>query len=142
MWCLLDVPHLARLSRLCRGRPRPCPRRLLATGVFSFFVKNILRSMFRSQASIHTYRYIPISVYVHKKFGWVACRSLSLDLGVRGSNPGCRILLCAPFSLFCSSVNICTMMIEVSSEQSRSQIYMHTECCCRCCCCCSVLQYC
>ena len=26
-------------------------------------------------------------------------------------------------------------MIEVSSEQSRSQFYMHTLCCCRCCCC-------
>ena len=33
--------------------------------------------------------------------------------------------------------NLCTMMIAVSSEQSRSQFYMRTECCrCRCCCCC------
>ena len=30
--CLLVVCHLARLSRLCRGRPRPCSRRLSATG--------------------------------------------------------------------------------------------------------------
>ena len=37
--CLLVVPHLARLSRLCRGRPRPCSRRLPATGVvFAFFL--------------------------------------------------------------------------------------------------------
>ena len=27
------------------------------------------------------------------------------------------------------------MMIEVSFEQSRSQVYMHAECCCRRCCC-------
>ena len=48
-----------------------------------------------------------------------------------------------PFSLFlCSSVKVCTIMIEVSSKQSRSQLYMHTECCCcRCCCCCSVRCY-
>ena len=32
VWCLLDVPHLVRLSRLCRGRPRPCLRRLPAGG--------------------------------------------------------------------------------------------------------------
>ena len=58
---------------------------------------------------------------------------------------------CVPFSFsffvgamfFPTSVRIC-MMIEVSSEQSGSQFYMHTECCCRCCCCCccSVLLYC
>ena len=38
--------------------------------------------------------------------------------------------------------NICTMMIEESSEQSRSQFYMHTECRCHCChCCCVVCCY-
>ena len=36
VWCLLDVPHLARPSRLCRGRPRPCSRRLPAGGAVSF----------------------------------------------------------------------------------------------------------
>ena len=53
--CLLDVPHPARLSRLCRGRPRPCSRRLPATGaVFVFTSKYI----FRSLVSICTYRYL------------------------------------------------------------------------------------
>ena len=48
------------------------------------------------------------------------------------------VFFCVPFSpFFCSSVRICTMMIDVSSEQSRSQFYMHTECCC----CCSVCCY-
>ena len=45
---------------------------------------------------------------------------------------------CIPFSLFLQhgeNTKICTMMIEVSSEQSRSQFYMYTECCCRCYCC-------
>ena len=38
--CLLAVPHLARLSRLCRGRARPCSHRLPATGaVFVFFAE-------------------------------------------------------------------------------------------------------
>ena len=38
---LLVVAHLARPSRLCRGRPRPCSRRLPARGaaVFVFLVK-------------------------------------------------------------------------------------------------------
>ena len=39
---------------------------------------------------------------------------------------------------------ICTMVIEVLSEQSTSHFYTHTECCCRrfcCCCCCSVCCY-
>ena len=37
VWCLLDVPHHARLSRFCRGRPRPCSRRLPArVAVFVF----------------------------------------------------------------------------------------------------------
>ena len=30
VWCLLDVPHIVRLSRLCQGRPRPCSRPLPA----------------------------------------------------------------------------------------------------------------
>ena len=49
--CLLDVPHLARLSRLCRGRPRPCSR-LLPAGVapFVFFGQNI-------ELYVRTYRY-------------------------------------------------------------------------------------
>ena len=68
-------------------------------------------------------------------------------------------LSCAPFSLifllpvYCIKI-ICTMMIEVSSEQPRSPFYTSIcikECCCRrrrrrrccCCCCCSyVLLYC
>ena len=54
------MPHLTRLSRLCRGRPRPCSRRLPATGaVFVFLSKSLLRS----QAPIRTYRYISICCY-------------------------------------------------------------------------------
>ena len=37
---MLVVPHLARLSRLCRGRPRPCSRGLPAgCALFVFLVK-------------------------------------------------------------------------------------------------------
>ena len=62
------------------------------------------------------------------------------DVGVRGSNLGFRFFFVCHvhFSFYCASVKICTM-IEVSSEQSRSQFYMLTECCCRCCCCCCSL---
>ena len=49
------------------------------------------------------------------------------------------VFFVCPFTfLFCSSVETCTMIIEVMSEQSRIQFYMHTECCCCCRCCCSV----
>ena len=54
MWCLLDVPHLARLSRLCRGRPRPYSRRLPARGDMLFFWLNIL--------SVYSYVYININL--------------------------------------------------------------------------------
>ena len=57
--CSLDVLHLAPLSRLCRGRPRPCTRRLPAAGAVFFFKI--------TQASIRTYIHIPISVYVYEK---------------------------------------------------------------------------
>ena len=41
--CLLVVPHLAHLSRLCRGRGRPCSRRLPARrAVFVCFSKMIV----------------------------------------------------------------------------------------------------
>ena len=35
---------------------------------------------------------------------------------------------------FVTSIKIGTMMSEVSSEQPRSQLYIHAECCRRCCC--------
>ena len=41
LWCLLDVPRHARLSRLCRGRPRPCSRRLPARGAAFVFSSKI-----------------------------------------------------------------------------------------------------
>ena len=137
---MLDVPHLARLSRLCRGRPRQCvvSRRRVR---FSLLVKI-------SQASIRTYRYIPISAYIYKTYSGVAGRYVSLLRSsgsvVRISDGGCFFF--GPFSSFyllapfATSVNICTMMIEVSSKLSSSQFDMHTECCC-CCCCCSVSCY-
>ena len=46
VWCLLDVPHLARLSRLYRGRPRPCSRRLPAAGVIFVFLVEIPNCIF------------------------------------------------------------------------------------------------
>ena len=49
---------------------------------------------------------------------------------------------------FVASVKMCRMMIEVSSEQSRSQFYMRTECCNHCAaaaalllCCCLLLLF-
>ena len=53
--CLPVMPHLARLSRLCRGQPRPCSRRVpprRAVVVFSRF-------FFWPQVSVRTYRYLP-----------------------------------------------------------------------------------
>ena len=58
---------------------------------------------------------------------------------------GDDFLVCVPFSLFWGAPRIllrlkkhvCTMMIEVSSEQPTRQFYMHTDCsCCRCSVCC------
>ena len=46
VWCLLDVPHLARLSRLCRDWPRPCSRRLAAGGALFFFLVKIPNCQF------------------------------------------------------------------------------------------------
>ena len=46
VWCLLDVPHLARLSHLWRGRPRPCSRRLPAAGALFVFLVKISNCIF------------------------------------------------------------------------------------------------
>ena len=46
VWCLLNVPHHARLSRLCRRRPRPCSRRLPVKGAVFFFSSNFLTCVF------------------------------------------------------------------------------------------------
>ena len=40
VWCLLDEPHLARLSRLCRRRPGPCSRCLPAPSLVFVFSSN------------------------------------------------------------------------------------------------------
>ena len=91
---------------------------------FSFLIK-------MSQASIGTHRYISISVYLYNEWSGVAGRSLSLRLRRPWFESRMAFLLCALFtSFFGSSVKICTMMIEVLSEQPRSQFYMHTEYCC------------
>ena len=74
--CLPVVPHLARLSRLYRGRPRSCSRRLPARcAVFIFFAK----SSFRSQVSIRTYSAasVVISFFMHYTYVYV-CRVLLL----------------------------------------------------------------
>ena len=119
VWCFLDVPHLARLSRLSRGRPRPCSR--------------------------------IISVCVYKRHSRVAGRSLSLSPRcpwLESRMAGFFFFVCHFHFVFCSNVKKGTKMTEVSSELSRSQFYMHTECCyrryrccCCCCCCCSFSRY-
>ena len=43
--CLLVVTNLARLSRLCRGWPRPCSRRLPARRADSLFSQNIFHDV-------------------------------------------------------------------------------------------------
>ena len=137
--------HLAHPSRLCRGA-------VLASspgGGCGF------RSLVKvSQASIRTYRYVPICVYVYKQYSGPAGRPLSLRDQVRWFE--CRMafffVVYTIFTFFffigtmyfATSTKICTMVM-ISSEQSRSQFYMRTECCyccCCCCCCCSVLLYC
>ena len=127
-----------------------------------------------SQASILTYRYISVLIwfYVFKKYSGLAGRSLSMRDYGRWFESQMAVYLCVPFSLFrwrhvfCYQNKICTMMIEVSSEQSRSFICIQSAapaaagaalcvaillcCCCSsssaplmlcvllcCCCCCS-----
>ena len=70
---VLDVPHLARLSRLCRGRPPSCSRRLPATGsACVFFLSKSPFVRTGTYQSRHMYtRNIPSS--------GVAGRSLSVE---------------------------------------------------------------
>lgn len=70
VWFLLDVLHLARLSRLCRGRPRPCSCCLPAPGSVSIYVK-------KSKSLIDTHK----SRYVFTKSSGVAGTSLSVETG-------------------------------------------------------------
>ena len=116
------------------GRARVVSRRRVPFSFFCFFVQ-------LSRASIRTYRYIPISGHVYNKLSGVAGMSLSLRRGNPGFDSRMAASFFVPFSLlFCSNVKKCTMMTEVSSEQSRGRFYMHSECFCRCRCryCCSV----
>ena len=71
-----------------------------------------------------------------------ACRSMSLPPEhLRFESQMSAFLVCYFHFVFVGDmyfiilIDICTMMIEVSSEQSRSQLCMHTECCCRRCFC-------
>ena len=57
VWCLLDVPHLASLFRLCRGRPRPCSRRLPARGAVFVFWSKYTNFVF-VRLLVDTYRYL------------------------------------------------------------------------------------
>ena len=108
LW-LLGVPHLARVVSL---------RRVL----FSFFCHFFAKRLF-----VRIHHVILINGHVRILVGeQVGC--CPSDLGVCGSNPGWwRVYYFLwHFPLFCCSVKICTMMVEVSSEQSGSQFYMHT----------------
>ena len=129
----LAVPVASDSAGVGLGRAHAVSRRRVS---FSFLVK----------MSIGTHIYILISVYVYKKKSGVASRSRSL----RPRRPwfesrmASSFCFCSIFSFFCSSVKLCTMMIEMSSEQSKKSVHMHTECCCCrccCCCCCSVCRY-
>ena len=140
---MLVVPHLARLSRLCRGRPRPCSRRLPATGaVFVFWSKYPKRPFVRIGA------WQSRSMYAIHKSG-VAGTSLSLlaqglwfESRMAASSLYCKFSsLFVGACIFFTSVDICSVMIEVSSEQSRSHFYTHTEYCSHCCCRCSACWY-
>ena len=139
---MLVVLHLARLSRLCRGRPRPCSRCLPATGAVFVFWSTYTKFLF---VRIGTYQ--SGSTYTRNRVGQqVGLCHLVLRVG--GSNPGWRFYVCAFFTVFFFvgaiyfvTCTICTMMIKVSSEQSNGQFYMRTECC-RCCCCSCVLIHC
>ena len=107
------------------GRARVVSRQRV---LFSSFCQNI-------QPPIRTYRYIPITVYVHKKSG-VAGRLLPvLSEGLWFESPMALCFVCQ-FHLFRWRHAFCykrkikiraynTIMIEVSSEQSRSQLYKY-----------------
>ena len=82
--------------------------------------------------SIRTFSYIPITAYVYKKPSGVEGRSESVQCESRWFEPRMALFFVvrANFTFFVgavhlvTSVKICTMMIEVSSEQSRSQLYI------------------
>ena len=80
-----------------------------------FFHFSLVKYLFRLQASIHTYRYVPISVYLYKRFSGVAGRSLSLRPRRPWSESRMSVLsfVCAIFIfVLFQCVKICTMMIE------------------------------
>ena len=94
VWFLLNVPHLARLSRLCRGWPRPCWRRLPATGAVFVFWSTYTKFLF---VRIGTYQ--SGSTYTRNRVGQqVGLCHLVLRVG--GSNPGWRFYVCAFFTVF------------------------------------------
>ena len=93
MWCLLDVPHLARLSRLCREQPRPCSRRLPGTGaVFVFFVP-ISQAYIRTYTLVGTYQSRPNKVPGVKVESAPAGRPLAVKAKCRWSDSGRRLFL-------------------------------------------------
>ena len=63
------MPHLARLSRLCRGRPRPCSRRVSRGAFHSSFLKwfqafitglaYLLLTVPLGQNCLETHKYLP-----------------------------------------------------------------------------------
>ena len=84
--------------------------------LFSFFYLNIPSEYWY----VYIFTYLGMSI---QGIGWGG----RYDFGFRCSNLGWLLktkTLC-PFRFFCSIFNICTM-IEVSSEQSSSQLYMHS----------------
>ena len=54
VWCLLDVLLLALLFQLCRGRPRPCSRRLPARGAVFVFWSKYLEFIFARICLLYT----------------------------------------------------------------------------------------
>ena len=123
IWCGVCSTCLTLLASLDSaedglGRARAVSRQ---RDLFSFFCQNI-------QASIRTYRYLPITVHVYKKHSGAAAGSLSVESdGQSFESRMTLFFLLANFTFFVgamyfvTSVQVCTMINEVSSEQSRNQ---------------------
>ena len=94
VWGLLNVLHLARPSRLCLGRSRPCSRRLPATSFISYveiFNRLLVRKDTYQSRSMYT------SNIVKGRVSRCAC-----NLTVSGSNVGRRYFFVCQFPfIFC-----------------------------------------
>lgn len=70
MGCFHAVPHLARFSELCRGRPRPCSRRVPARR--AVFVLFVLQMLYVRRYEMYTPDMFIPALRSDRTFGW--CR--------------------------------------------------------------------